>query len=951
MMTNYQGYLVDTSGNPLNATVTMTFALYDIPEGGTPLWTETYPDVVVTKGIFSVVLGSMVNFTAADIEGERYLGVTVGTDEEMLPRHALTSTLSSIWAGVAESVTDGAVGTENIAESAVTSGKVANDAVTTEKIADKAVTGAKIADLSGHSATELDDITSVGSGAIITTEEREKLKSLTSSVPSTVAHLTVEEQLEVGDKIKVGKNSLWLGTHDTKRDNSIWTTPSNNGKNQLAVQSYGNDGDTVINASSAGNLGVGTNAPQEKLHVDGTVFLEPSIPPFPITDNRLYNQGGDLYWGGDKVAIVNDIGGITEDDPQVGNNTPNYVPKWDGSALVSGTIYDEDGKVGIGISSTPNEKLHVNGAIFLDHTSPPTDTRYRLYNNNGALYWDGSPLGGTILDETDPTVPSDLKDGVSWTEVTDKPAIISSETDPTIPTNLKDGVSWTEVTDKPAIISTEDDPQVGNNTPNYVSKWDGNALVSSTIYDEDGKVGIGISSTPNEKLHVNGAIFLDHTSQPIDIRYRLYNNNGDLYWDGSRIIPDETDPTIPTNLKDGVSWTEVTDKPAIISSETDPTVPANLKNGVSWSEVTDKPTIISTETDPTVPANLKDGVSWTEVANKPAIISSEDDPQVGNNSLNYVPRWDGNALVKGTIYDDPNSGIITVNGLAVSRAHIFSPGVDGNLAFTVGSKGGSIFFRKALSEHPIDPYKDLMRITSEGDVVVGTPQFPGRLGAYGDLIVSGNVGIGTVVPKAKLDVNGDLNVDNGHLYISRGHLFNPNGSLVLNAGPQMDGGIWFRRGKNSNFPIEYENLMRVMPDGRVAIGQEAMANPSGKLDVRGDTYSYSFKTHSDKRWKKNITPLENSLEKVSKLQGVNYQWDTEKYPEMEFNEEKQVGFIAQDVESVIPELVSTNSNGYKSVAYDKMTAVLVEAVKELKAQNDALKAIICEDHPEKAICQ
>ena len=143
MMTNYQGTLQDTSGSPLNTSVSMTFSLYDTPEGGTPLWTETHPDVTVTNGVFSVVLGSVINFTAADVEGERYLGVTVGTDEEMLPRQALVSTSSSIRAGVAEFVTD----------------------------------------LSGHSATELNDLNSVGSGAIITAEEREKLGSLTGNVP------------------------------------------------------------------------------------------------------------------------------------------------------------------------------------------------------------------------------------------------------------------------------------------------------------------------------------------------------------------------------------------------------------------------------------------------------------------------------------------------------------------------------------------------------------------------------------------------------------------------------------------------------------------------------------------------------------------------------------------------------------------------------------------------
>ncbi|MDM8559105.1 tail fiber domain-containing protein [Candidatus Parabeggiatoa sp. HSG14] len=108
---------------------------------------------------------------------------------------------------------------------------------------------------------------------------------------------------------------------------------------------------------------------------------------------------------------------------------------------------------------------------------------------------------------------------------------------------------------------------------------------------------------------------------------------------------------------------------------------------------------------------------------------------------------------------------------------------------------------------------------------------------------------------------------------------------------------------------------------------------------------------SDERWKKAITPLENSLEKVSKLRGVTYKWNTEDYPDMNFDDKTHLGFIAQEVEPVIPELVSTDDEGYKSVSYENVTAVLVEAVKELKTQNDALKAIVCEDHPEKAICQ
>ena len=71
---------------------------------------------------------------------------------------------------------------------------------------------------------------------------------------------------------------------------------------------------------------------------------------------------------------------------------------------------------------------------------------------------------------------------------------------------------------------------------------------------------------------------------------------------------------------------------------------------------------------------------------------------------------------------------------------------------------------------------------------------------------------------------------------------------------------------------------------------------------------------------------------VSKLRGVNYFWKDE-------NREtsKQVGFIAQEVEKVLPEVVHTNEDGIKSLAYQNMVPVLVEAIKELKAEIDELK--------------
>ncbi len=92
------------------------------------------------------------------------------------------------------------------------------------------------------------------------------------------------------------------------------------------------------------------------------------------------------------------------------------------------------------------------------------------------------------------------------------------------------------------------------------------------------------------------------------------------------------------------------------------------------------------------------------------------------------------------------------------------------------------------------------------------------------------------------------------------------------------------------------------------------------------------------RWKENIAPLEDSLDRVGRLQGVLFDWKKNNESGIPFPEERQIGVIAQDLEKEFPELVNTNGDGYKAVAYDKLSAVLIEAIKELKAKNDALEA-------------
>lgn len=117
------------------------------------------------------------------------------------------------------------------------------------------------------------------------------------------------------------------------------------------------------------------------------------------------------------------------------------------------------------------------------------------------------------------------------------------------------------------------------------------------------------------------------------------------------------------------------------------------------------------------------------------------------------------------------------------------------------------------------------------------------------------------------------------------------------------------------------------------------STPSMALQIVGSgCYTGTFGVCSDRRYKKDIATLEDPLDVISRLRGVNFEWRRSDYPEQEFPDGKQVGFIAQEVEDVVPGVVATDANGYKSVDYAKLVPILLEAVKAQQRQIEELKA-------------
>jgi hypothetical protein len=211
----------------------------------------------------------------------------------------------------------------------------------------------------------------------------------------------------------------------------------------------------------------------------------------------------------------------------------------------------------------------------------------------------------------------------------------------------------------------------------------------------------------------------------------------------------------------------------------------------------------------------------------------------------------------------------------------------------------------------------------------------GSVSGINDAASSVNVGIGTTNPQARLDIfGGNVALNNNMLRLSGAS--DANHGIVYDAGIDGIGSRAFGGFRWHNFQFG-ENL-RMQLDNL------------GNLQIDG-----SFGQLSDARLKTNVETVgASALGIVGRLRGVRFDWK----PETGNGTRRQIGFIAQEVEQVLPELVSTDDDGTKSVAYASAVPVLVEAIKEQQKQIelqqlliDGLRKLVCQTNPQAAVCK
>ncbi len=258
------------------------------------------------------------------------------------------------------------------------------------------------------------------------------------------------------------------------------------------------------------------------------------------------------------------------------------------------------------------------------------------------------------------------------------------------------------------------------------------------------------------------------------------------------------------------------------------------------------------------------------------------------------------------------SGYVGI-GTTVPTAQLHIENLAADATFRVVRNGGSNCYITSLAGSSV------IGTAGATDLDLRTSNTPGRIYIQS----GGNVGIGTTTPAFKVQVSGGPVLGNG---------LNEVYPAVPTAAANADFLTYYFAANNWGGEGGYTNGATWFRAGAYHFWTSGVgAAPTTYATIlNGDFIAdngVTLKGVSDIRYKKNIEPLENSLDKICKLRGVSYDWK-DNFPEKDFFKQRQIGVIAQEVEKEFPLLVATDNQGYKSVNYMRFAPILIEAIKE-----------------------
>ena len=186
------------------------------------------------------------------------------------------------------------------------------------------------------------------------------------------------------------------------------------------------------------------------------------------------------------------------------------------------------------------------------------------------------------------------------------------------------------------------------------------------------------------------------------------------------------------------------------------------------------------------------------------------------------------------------------------------------------------------------------------------------INASGDVVISGDF---TVLGSATEISTSELSIEDKLITVASGS---------ANSSAANGGGIEIDRGSDANASITWNHS-----GTRFDINNGI--HVTGTIQATDDIVAYAS---SDERLKDDIQPIKNPIEKINSISGNSFVWNEDK---QDIYKGKDYGVIAQEIEKILPELVTTKENGYKAVKYDKLVSLLIEGIKELSVEVNELK--------------
>jgi hypothetical protein len=205
-----------------------------------------------------------------------------------------------------------------------------------------------------------------------------------------------------------------------------------------------------------------------------------------------------------------------------------------------------------------------------------------------------------------------------------------------------------------------------------------------------------------------------------------------------------------------------------------------------------------------------------------------------------------------------------------------------------------------------------------------------------DGVISGSSQLTTTFDARYLNTGGD-NVVSGSSQITAGSTTNfaTDVKTQLNSNTVVSGSSQVTLSSTTGYgTVINQNLLTTSNVQHASLGiGMAATGTAGRIDAANDIVAFSS---SDIRFKENIKPIENAIDKIRKISGNTYDWKEENKVEHGY-EGNDVGVIAQEIEAVLPQLVQTRESGFKAVKYDKLVALLIEGIKEQQLQIEQLR--------------